>query len=235
MDWTVQSLLAGNYGPMGPIPRIVIVMHGVADRRSEPVLTSRGRATRDRIVAAAAGLMHERGVAGTSLDDVRAVTETSKSQLYHYFSDKSALVGAVVDRQVQQVLHAQQPELDAIDSMAGLRRWRDRVVASYQQTTCVGGCPLGRLASELAGSDPTARAALIAGFGAWQDGLVRGLRAMREGGDLADEADPDRLAIGLLAAVQGGLLLAQTAGSVAPLEAALDVALAGIEGHLGRA
>jgi AcrR family transcriptional regulator len=77
------------------------------------VLTARGRATRQRIVAAAATIIHERGVAGTSLDDVRAVTGASKSQLYHYFGDKAALVGAVIERQVQQVLHASRPSWTA--------------------------------------------------------------------------------------------------------------------------
>lgn len=193
-----------------------------------PLLTARGRATRDRIVAAAAVLIHERGVAGTSLDDVRAVTGTSKSQLYHYFADKSALVRAVVERQVAQVLQAQSPELDHLESMAALRAWRDRVVALHAQIACVGGCPLGRLAAELAESDPLARAALAAGFGQWQDRLARGLRAMQERGELAEDAEPGALALGLLAAAQGGLLLAQTARSVAPLEAALDLALDGI-------
>jgi TetR/AcrR family transcriptional repressor of nem operon len=108
------------------------------------VLTARGRATRQCLIAAAATIIHERGVAGTRLDDVRAVIGTSKSQLYHCFGDKAALVGAVIERQVQQVLHVQQAELDGIDSMAALRRWRDRVLAINQQAGRVGGCLLGR-------------------------------------------------------------------------------------------
>ncbi len=165
-------------------------------------LTARGRATRDRIVAAAASLIYERGVAGTSLDDVRAVTATSKSQLYHYFADKSALVRAVIELQVEQVLKAQQPELDSADSVAGLRRWGDRVISLNGQDA--RGCPLGRLASELADSDPAARAALTAGFARWQGRLAAGLEAMREHGALDPDADPQALALGLLAAVQGG-------------------------------
>jgi TetR/AcrR family transcriptional repressor of nem operon len=202
----------------------VIVMPDVVD----PRLTARGRATRDRIVTAAATLVHERGVAGTSLDDVRAATGTSKSQLYHYFADKSALVRAVVDLQVASVLQAQSPELDALDSMAALRAWRDRVVAMNAQVACVGGCPMGRLACELAESDPTARAALRDGFGTWQARIRAGLRAMQERGELAADSDIDALALGLVAAAQGGLLLTQTARSTAPLEAALDLALDGI-------
>lgn len=210
----------------------MIVMHTTGDRPAEPALTARGQATRVRIVGAAAQLMHEHGVAGTSLDDVRAVTGTSKSQLYHYFADKSALVGAVIERQVEQVLRAQQPELDDLGSMAALRRWRDRVVEVNRHTGCIGGCPLGRLASELVESDPPARADLAAGFDEWRGRLAIGLRAMQARGELSGRADPEVLALGLLATAQGGLLLAQTSRSVAPLEAALDLALAGVAAQL---
>jgi TetR/AcrR family transcriptional repressor of nem operon len=209
----------------------VIAMPDVID----PRLTPRGRATRERIVAAAATLIHERGVAGTSLDDVRAATGTSKSQLYHYFADKSALVRGVVDRQVSEVLQAQSAELDALDSMAALRAWRDRVVALNARVACVGGCPMGRLVSELAESDPTARAALRDGFGTWQARLATGLRSMKERGELSPESDVEVLALGLVAAAQGGLLLTQTARSTAPLEAALDLALDGIQAGRRRA
>jgi TetR/AcrR family transcriptional repressor of nem operon len=198
----------------------------------DPRLTARGRATRDRIVAAAADLIHERGVGGTSLDDVRAATNTSKSQLYHYFNDKSALVRAVVQRQVAQVLQAQAAELDHLDSMAALHAWRDRVVALNAQVDCVGGCPLGRLVSELAESDPLARAGLAAGFGEWQSRLTAGLRTMQERGELDADADASALALALLAAAQGGLLLAQTSRTTLPLEAALDLALDGVQSRL---
>lgn len=191
------------------------------------VLTERGRATRGRIVVAAATLIHERGVAGTSLDDVRAATATSKSQLYHYFTDKSALVRAVIELQVDQVLTAQQPELGGATSMAGLRRWRDRLIALNEQDA--RGCPLGRLASELTDSDPAARAGLTAGFARWQGRLAAGLETMRGDGALGSGADPQALALGLLAAAQGGLLLAQATGSVAPLRTALDLALDSVE------
>jgi TetR/AcrR family transcriptional repressor of nem operon len=190
-------------------------------------LTERGRATRERILLAAAQLIHEHGVAGTSLDEVRAATGTSKSQLYHYFEDKAALVRAVVERQVQSVL---QPgdELDRVTSLAGLRAWRHGVVAQSAARGCVSGCPLGRLTHELSDSDPASRAALVAGFAGWQQRLEAALTRIRDAGELPADADPAALAVGLLGAVQGGLLLASATGSTAPLAGALDLALAGI-------
>jgi TetR/AcrR family transcriptional repressor of nem operon len=193
----------------------------------EAELTARGRATRDRILTAAAALIHEHGVAGTSLDDVRAATGTSKSQLYHYFADKAALVRAVVQRQVDTVL---QPEdiLDRVASLAELRGWRDEVVAQSESRGCVSGCPLGRLTHELSHSDPASRDALVAGFAGWQQRLEAALTRIRDAGELPPDADPGALALGLLGAVQGGLLLASATGSTAPLAGALDLALAGI-------
>ena len=45
------------------------------------------------MVAAADELMHERGVANTTLADVRAASGTSKSQLYQHFADKDEQIG----------------------------------------------------------------------------------------------------------------------------------------------
>lgn len=219
----------GTSGLSSPVPGTVIVMPPSPAQSDGRELTARGRATRDRILAAAAQLMHERGVAATSLDDVRAQTGTSKSQLYHYFADKSALVRAVIELQVERVMRAQFPDDDPLDSVPALRRWRDRVVAVNERAHCAGGCPLGRLASELADADPAARSAVLAGFARWQEHLARGLRAMQARGELAHGADVDALAAGLLAALQGGLVLGQATRSVAPLKAALDLAVQAIQ------
>jgi AcrR family transcriptional regulator len=45
-------------------------------------------------------LAHRRGAAATRLDDVMAATGTSKSQLYHYFAGKDALIREVVNIRV---------------------------------------------------------------------------------------------------------------------------------------
>jgi TetR/AcrR family transcriptional repressor of nem operon len=188
--------------------------------------TRRGIATRERILDAAADLMSSRGAAGTSLNDVRASTGTSKSQLYHYFQDKEDLVRAVIGRQTDRVLDAQRPELEALDSFAALARWRDRVVSLQRAAGCVGGCPVGSLASELADSNEATREDLVSAFARWESYLVEGFSAMRERGRLRADTSPRELATAVIAALEGGLLLAQVNRSTRPLELALDMALA---------
>ena len=67
-------------------------------------LTAKGERTRGRIVAAAARLMHEGGVAETTIEDVKAAAGVSSSQLYHYFADKEALVQAVIGHQADTIV-----------------------------------------------------------------------------------------------------------------------------------
>jgi TetR/AcrR family transcriptional repressor of nem operon len=192
-------------------------------------LTAKGRATRRRIVGAAAALMFAKGVAGTSLDDVKATAGVSSSQLYHYFVDKHALIMAVISHQTEAVLAGQQPHLAALDSMAALRAWRDVLVRFRRTRSCRGGCPIGSLASELTEKDAAARVRLGTSFRRWEGSIRDGLRVMRERGDLAERADPDDLALALLAAVQGGILLTQVYRETKPMEVALDTMLAHIQ------
>jgi AcrR family transcriptional regulator len=188
--------------------------------------TSRGAATRQRILDAACDLVFERGAVALNLDDILAVTGTSKSQLYHYFADKSALIRAVVARQGERVLDLQRPVLEDVDGWEALGRWRDSVVGVVASLDCRGGCPVGSLADELAELDEQARTGAASIFEQWQDLLVDALQAMVLAGQLRQDADLDRLALATIASLQGGLLLAKTTRTTVPIEVALDAAIA---------
>jgi AcrR family transcriptional regulator len=197
-------------------------------------LTRRGAATRKRIVDAAANLTYAHGVDRTSLDDVMAESDVSKSQLYHYFADKDALIREVIALQTERVLGAQQPHLGSLDSLAALRSWRDTIVR-LNDGIHAKGCPLGSLASELVNDSEPARKQLAGSFAVWSNAIEHGLAKMRERGELMASANPQELATALLCAVQGGLLLAKTARSSQPLRVALDMGIDHVERHLTRA
>jgi TetR/AcrR family transcriptional regulator, transcriptional repressor for nem operon len=188
-------------------------------------LTPRGAATRARIVEAAAQLVGDRGVAGTSLDDIMAASQTSKSQLYHYFADKDALICAVVEQRAAAVVGFHASSLKTVRSLADLRNWRDIVVKLNRSRGGVGGCPIGSLASELSDRSEAARHRLADSLHAWEAHFVAAFETMVERGELSETANLRGLAIAVMGALQGGLLLAQTTRTSEPLELSLDMAM----------
>jgi TetR/AcrR family transcriptional regulator, transcriptional repressor for nem operon len=195
----------------------------VNETSGRPRLTPKGERTRARIVEEAAVLIHERGVAGTTLDDVKAAAEVSGSQLYHYFPDKNDLVQAVIDYQADAAV-TNQRHAD-LGSVQGVQAWRDMVIYAAERVQAKGGCPLGSLGGQLAESDPEARSLMAAGFERWTTEISEGLRSLQAGGHLPPSIDPDDLAVTLLATLQGGLLLAQVQRSTRPFETAVDTLL----------
>jgi AcrR family transcriptional regulator len=192
-------------------------------RPSPRPLTRKGRETRQRIVSAAADLMLERGVARATIEDVRQAADVSSSQLYHYFDDKGALVSAVIEHQTDAIVSNH--ELLDLSTLEGLRAWRDWVVDYQRSVDCRGGCPIGSLGSELAETEPHARGLVAEGFKRWEAAIQRGLREMHAHGRLVPDVDPDSLALALLTALQGGLLLTKIERDTEALEAALDAML----------
>jgi TetR/AcrR family transcriptional repressor of nem operon len=200
-----------------------------------PRLTARGAATRARILQAADELIRVHGVNRTRLDDVRAATGVSKSQLYHHFPDKEALVAAVIARRAEVILEREAAMLGRVDSMRGLERWRDAAVNRVQLRRGAHGCALGSLLSELADQDESALTSLTEHFTTWEM-LMRGaLDRMQANGALRPDADTGRLATGLMAALQGGYLLSQATQDASPMEASLNMALENIGSYVEKA
>jgi TetR/AcrR family transcriptional regulator, transcriptional repressor for nem operon len=193
--------------------------------------TPKGRATRKRIVAAAAALIREHGVAETSLDDVIERAGVSKSQLYLYFEGRAALLREVVAHNADLVLEAQEPHLDSLESWKAIRAWLDALVELQVTAGARGGCPVGSLVGQLAEADEQTRSVLAGAFARWEEPLRRGLRSMQERGKLDRRAQPDRLATATLAAIQGGLVLTQSRRDPSQLAVAVDAAYAHLRTH----
>ena len=188
-------------------------------------LTVKGERTRQKIVDTAAALMLTDGVAGTTIEGVCAAAGVGRSQVYHYFDDKGELVRAVIEWQAERVFSGQEPHLAHIQGWESWDAWRDLVVAIQRKAGCVGGCPLGSLASELADEDELTRHVLVKSFQRWERAFRDAVQQMKDLGLMRADADTAILATTLLAALQGGLLLCQTRKDVAPLETSLNGAI----------
>jgi TetR/AcrR family transcriptional repressor of nem operon len=193
------------------------------------VITSKGQATKERIVEAAATLIGHFGVAGTSADELRKAAGVSGSQLMHYFGNKQALVMAVITRQSELEAFVGHPMLPPLDSIDALRVWADAAVENLDHGSGYGGCTLAMLAGSVSPGDEQTRVELCRAFTRLQSMLQDGLGDMRDRGVLRPEADLDELSMALLTAFQGGTLLAQTMQTTTPMRASMNAALRYVE------
>jgi AcrR family transcriptional regulator len=187
-------------------------------------LTKKGLATRQRIIEGAAAEIRAHGVAATTLDEVLARTNTSKSQLFHYFPEgKDALLVAVAAYEAQQVLD-DQPQLGHLTSWRAWQEWRDTVVSRYlsqgQQ------CPMNVLITQIGRTSPGAQAIVTGLMDKWQAELVAGIESLRRQGKVEADLDSAREGAALLAGIQGGVVIMLATGRITNLEAALDVGIA---------
>ncbi|KGP77533.1 MULTISPECIES: TetR/AcrR family transcriptional regulator [unclassified Paenibacillus] len=157
-----------------------------------------------------------------NLDDIRARSCASRSQIYYYFEDREDLVHAVIDATTNMVLGNQGELLHGLDTWAGIDYSFQALVQHEISRGGCGGCPIGTLVGQLAERDQDARAAIAAGFDQWEAHLRDGLTRMKIEGKLSKDADPATLATATMASIQGELLLTQVRRDPCQLRIALD-------------
>jgi AcrR family transcriptional regulator len=207
-------------------PRVAARTHSRSGDGSAQHFTRKGMATRARIIDGAAELISERGVNGTTLEDVRHSVGVSGSQLSHYFADKQDLTRQVIAARTDFVVdfHTQE-EMGRLDDLESLRTWADLCWSQDGEKYLRNGCVYGSLTGELLEADDVVLDDLAAGYDRWLALFRDGLVAMRKRNELSPKSDPRHLSVALIAAHQGGTLLTHITGSPEPFRAAVDAAL----------
>jgi AcrR family transcriptional regulator len=184
-------------------------------------ITAKGTATRQRIIDGAAVYLRSGEPGEVTLDDIRAITGTSKSQLFHYFpGGKAELLIEVARHESDRVLDDQQPHLGALTSWAAWERWRDAVVARYRAQG--RNCPLSALMSQVSGT-PGAAEVVTTLLTQWQSQVQLGIEQMQATGKVRPGLDAEQVAAAFVAGIQGGVQVLRSTGSVDHLRMTLDV------------
>jgi AcrR family transcriptional regulator len=188
------------------------------------VLTPKGAATRQRIVESAALLIREHGPANVGLDDIRSVTATSKSQLFHYFPDgKADLLLAVASYEAEQVLAEQQPMLGNLTTWRNWDAWRKRVIERYDAQR--QKCPLTALTAQLGLANPAVRGIITELYEQWVAYIAAGVRALKDSQAIDADIDVDSAAVEILTAITGGAAMLQATDRMSYLEISLREAI----------
>lgn len=175
------------------------------------VMTATEPTPRERVVASAAQLIAERGVAGVGLREVVAHAGAPRGSLQHYFpGGKAQLVTealALGDRVGGRALRRGAAEGDTPAEL--LARWCAWWSRRLLRSDFGTGCPLVAAVADDAAVDD-ARAVLVA----WQ---AEAAGVLERGGHAPQRAAS--LASVLVAAVEGAVVLARAERSTAPLDA----------------
>jgi TetR/AcrR family transcriptional repressor of nem operon len=178
--------------------------------RAEPI------DTRDRLLQAAANLMWERSFQAASVDELCQRAEAKKGSFYHFFSSKTDLAVAAIERSWAQ---AKEAIFDPIfkGNGSGLSQLQTLVekVHEFQLNVAAEkgaflGCPFGNLGQEMARQDERIRETLQKIFDAHYDYLEAALIRAEQAGEIP-AGDNRQRAKNIFALLEGALLLAKVA------------------------
>jgi len=183
--------------------------------------TRDGKQTREAILKAATRLMQIRGYNATSLDDVLRESGVGKGSFYYYFKSKEDLGYAILEHVVAAFIERTVVPCFADEAQRPLDQVRcflDRIVQAQRASSCVGGCPLGNLASELSDVHEGFRARLAQVFLAWRERLTLTIREAQRRGDIGDDCRVEEVAQFLVASLEGAILMTKVTKDIAVME-----------------
>ena len=187
--------------------------------------STKGAATRDQILNAAARLIHVQGYQSTSLDDVLRESGVGKGNFYYYFKSKEDLGYAIIDRItqafVERSLGPAFADTDA-DPVTQIHGFLDRVLEAQRLRKCVGGCVMGNLASELSDVHEGFRQRLAGVFDLWRIRLAEAVVRGQARGRLRADMDASCVAQFLVAGLEGAILLSKVNKDITVMERCVE-------------
>ncbi len=177
--------------------------------------------TKDHILHIAGRLISVKGYHSTSLDDVLKESGVGKGNFYHYFKSKEELGYAILDRIARGFIERTLGESfgdPGLSPTEQIHRFLDRVLDVQRQRNCVGGCPMGNLASELSDVHEGFRRRLSEIFNLWKERLIAALEQARARGELSPAADASAIAQFVVAALEGAILMTKVTKQITVME-----------------
>lgn len=174
--------------------------------------------TRERLVESARDLFLAQGYQATGIAEILRQAGANSGSLYHYFPTKEDLLVAVLEWYQAHIqddlldLHTAHLD-DPIERIFGLLDGYRKLLVSCDFAV---GCPIGNLALELANSHPGVRPLLQVNFDQWVGAVAGFLEAAAD--RLPEDLDRRALAVHILTAMEGGMMLARTYRSLEPFD-----------------
>ena len=166
--------------------------------------------TRHYIVEKTASIFNKKGYSGTSLNDMIAATGLTKGSIYGNFINKDDVALAAFDYNIKTV----EIKIEAL--MAKQPATKDKLLAYslvYQELIkgefCPGGCPILNTSIDADDTHPALRERALIALLAWKNKIVKLIRAGMANSEIAAEANPEQIALTMIAIIEGGIMISR--------------------------
>jgi TetR/AcrR family transcriptional repressor of nem operon len=192
--------------------------------------TSRGQATKKRIINSATRLIHANGYKNTTLSDILTASEIKKGSFYFHFDNKELLGHAVIDRFYSRTLSLMQTMLEpAVTGEANvlecLHQMLDALADSMDSSGCKGGCLLGNMALEISDYNDDLRRHLSDIFTDLASRFEKAIETGQSREEITRDATAEELSHFIVSVLEGGLMLARVSKDITPMKNSIRSAL----------
>lgn len=184
-------------------------------------MMTKGETTREKILDTAAGLIHRKGFGATSINDLLEATGLKKGSLYFHFSGKDALGLAILEKAREDFLTFLDSSLSGATPGEKLDHFLGKVMQIHKKREFVGGCIFGNTALEMGDVESGFAGFIEKVFEEWVERLRSVVAAAQDSGEVASDLPADVLAGHMVAAIEGGIMLARLKKDGKPLRDAL--------------
>lgn len=157
-------------------------------------LGPRARATRERILVAAADRFSVNGYRNTSVADIAAAAGVGLGTVYQYFRDRADIVRFLARNRVATRLNPTEVGWRAADGIAGLERMLANFITGYAETA-----PLAAVWEEVVHVEPELAEMRRRLGRQFTDAVARELKRAAKAGLVRDDLDPAMSALALTA------------------------------------
>lgn len=177
---------------------------------------SKSDETKAYIIERTAELFNRKGFAGTSLSDMTQATELTKGSIYGNFANKDEVALAAFDHNLKQVNDVVIQEISKHPTAKGKLLAYVKVYANFEEYPFPGGgCPVLNTATEADDTHPALRKKAKAAINGWKKKIESIVSAGIENGEFRKDTDVERVALTIIAMIEGSMMIACTLGKPA--------------------
>jgi len=169
--------------------------------------------TRQFIIETAAPIFNEKGIAGTTIDDILAATKMAKGGLYGHFESKeeiaNVMVNYLLDKLSDKVNTVMAKEKTAIKKIFAFIDIYKDPLDSYID----GGCPILNFGVEADDNNPVLKQRLKTMIEEGQKVFVKIINKGVADGEISPEINATDYALKMFTLLEGGMMVSRVTGS----------------------